>query len=177
MQQILDKALEEGRKKIKFGNTATYIPELGTVDKNYLGICIYTRDGKCYKSGDADVRFTIQSISKVISLAVALECFGHEKIFERVGMEPSGDSFNSLIKLDLDNDHPYNPMINSGAIAITSYLVSAVSFEKMLEISRKLCLGDLFSAYCCDAEHKDPHPGCVSGCLFSASDPDAGCAV
>lgn len=140
MQQILDKVLEEGREKIQYGKTATYIPELGKMNKEYLGICINTREGNCYKSGDTNVRFTIQSISKVISLAVALECCGHEKIFEKVGMEPSGDSFNSLIKLDLDSDHPYNPMINSGAIAITSYLVSVVSFDEMLAFAKKLCM-------------------------------------
>ena len=142
MQGILDKILEEGKTKIQYGKTATYIPELGKMNKEYLGVCINTREGNCYKSGDTNIRFTIQSISKVISLAVALEICGHDKIFSTVGMEPSGDSFNSLIKLDLDSDHPYNPMINSGAIAIASYLASVISFEEIMTFSRKLCMDD-----------------------------------
>ena len=90
--------------------------------------------------GDTQVRFTIQSISKVITLAVALEKCGFYKVFEKVGMEPSGDAFNSLVKLDVSSDHPFNPMINSGAIAITSYLLPLVSFDDMLEITRQLCM-------------------------------------
>lgn len=142
MQNILDEAVREGKKMVDLGKTASYIPELNRVDKNYLGVCIYTGDGKILKSGDADVRFTIQSISKVISLAVALERCGFEETFDRVGMEPSGDSFDSLVKLDLTSDYPSNPMINSGAIAIASHLVSKVSFENMLLFTRKLCLDE-----------------------------------
>ena len=112
------------------------------MNKDYLGVCICTGDGQCFKSGDADVRFTIQSISKVVSLAVALERCGFERTFDRVGMEPSGDSFDSLIKLDLTSDYPSNPMINSGAIAIASHLVSEVSFERMLKFTRKLCMDE-----------------------------------
>lgn len=140
MEKILNEAVREGKKMTALGKTASYIPELGLVDKDYLGVCVYTKDGQCHKSGDADVRFTIQSISKVISLAVSLEYCGFERTFSRVGMEPSGDSFNSLVKLDLTSDHPFNPMINSGAIAIANYLVSDISFEKMLAFTRKLCL-------------------------------------
>ena len=142
MQEILDMAIENGREMIPFGETATYIPELGLVDKNLLGVCIYTKDGRCFKSGNVNERFTIQSISKVISLAVALEVCGYDMVFKQVGMEPSGDAFNSLVKLDLTSDHPFNPMINSGAIAITSYLVSRVSFQEMLAFTRKLCLDE-----------------------------------
>lgn len=142
MQKILDEAVCNGRRMTGLGKTASYIPELGKVNRDYLGVCVYTKDGKCHKSGDADVRFTIQSISKVISLAVALECCGFEEIFDRVGMEPSGDSFDSLVKLDLTSDYPSNPMINSGAIAIASHLVSKVSFEEMLTFTKRLCLDE-----------------------------------
>ncbi len=142
MQKILGEAVCNGRQMTGLGKTASYIPELGMVNKDYLGVCVYTKDGKCHKSGDADVRFTIQSISKVISLAVALECCGFEEIFDRIGMEPSGDSFDSLVKLDLTSDYPSNPMINSGAIAIASHLVSKVSFEEMLTFTKRLCLDE-----------------------------------
>ena len=140
VQEILEQAMEEGRKEIVHGETASYIPELGNVDKNHLGICIYTAGGEVFSAGDTDVRFTIQSISKVISLAAALEVCGFDKVFAKVGMEPSGDAFNSLVKLDLTSNYPYNPMINSGAIAVASYLMPVVSFEEMLQFSRKLCL-------------------------------------
>lgn len=142
MREILERAIGKGREEIVFGETASYIPELGRVDKNQLGVCVYTCDGKKESLGDTNVRFTIQSISKVITLAVALERCGFYKIFEKVGMEPSGDAFNSLIKLDLSNNYPYNPMINSGAIAIASYLTPIISFRKMLDITRKLCMDE-----------------------------------
>lgn len=142
LEEILDQAIENGRKMTALGKTATYIPELGRVNKDYLGVCVCTGDGTYYVSGDADIRFTIQSISKVISLAVALERCGFEKTFDRVGMEPSGDSFDSLVRLDLASDHPSNPMINSGAIAIASHLSCEVCFEWMLAFTKKLCMDD-----------------------------------
>ena len=142
MREILEQALEEGRKMIDFGETASYIPELGRADKNCLGICIFTSDGQKYCAGDTDIRFTIQSISKVVTLAAALERCGFDTVFEKVGMEPSGDAFNSLVKLDLSSNYPFNPMINSGAIAVASYLVSEISFEQMLKFTRKLCLDE-----------------------------------
>lgn len=142
MKEILEQALIEGRKRIDFGETASYIPELGRADKNRLGVSIFTSDGQRYCVGDTDVRFTIQSISKVVTLAAALERCGFDTVFEKVGMEPSGDAFNSLVKLDLSSNYPFNPMINSGAIAVASYLVSEISFEQMLKFTRKLCLDD-----------------------------------
>lgn len=140
VQNILEQAMEEGRKEIPFGETASYIPELGNVDKNHLGICIFTKDGGKYEAGDTDVRFTIQSISKVISLAAALQHCGFGKVFEKIKMEPSGDAFNSLLKLDMSSNYPYNPMINSGAITVASYLMPVVTFEEMLKYTRLLCM-------------------------------------
>lgn len=142
MREIMKQAIEIGRKSISLGETASYIPELGRVNKNQLGISIFTTDGVRESVGDSDVRFTIQSISKVITLAVALEKCSFQKVFEKVHMEPSGDAFNSLVKLDLSSNYPYNPMINSGALAITSYLTPLIDFEEMLAISRKLCMDE-----------------------------------
>lgn len=142
LKQVLEQALLVGRPAIALGEPATYIPELGKVDKNQLGISICTKDGTRISVGDAQVRFSVQSISKIITLAVALEKCGYEKVFEQVGMEPSGDAFNSLIKLEESNSYPYNPMINSGAIAVASYLTPEISFEEMLAISRTLCMDD-----------------------------------
>ena len=109
MKEILEHAMELARQEIPYGETASYIPELGNVNKNQLGVSIFTCDGKRESVGDTKVRFTIQSISKVITLAVALEKCGFYKVFEKVGMEPSGDAFNSLVKLDVSSDHPFNP--------------------------------------------------------------------
>lgn len=142
MQKFLEKALEIGRPYVADGETASYIPELSRADKNSLGICVFTESGERYKAGDTKTRFTIQSISKVITLAVALQHCGYDKVFEKMNMEPSGDAFNSLVKLDLTSDKPFNPMINAGAIATAGYLVPDVSFEDMLSYSRRVCMDD-----------------------------------
>lgn len=142
IQQLLQQALEVGRPYIEKGEVATYIPELGNADKNKLGICARTPDGTLYSCGDTHDRFSIQSISKVITLAAALELCGFDTVFENVGMEPSGDAFNSLIKLEISGSHPYNPMINSGAIAVASYTQPKISFANMLALTRQLCHDD-----------------------------------
>ena len=139
-KSILETALEIGKNQISKGNVATYIPELGKADKNMLGIAIYTADGRHYAIGDTDHRFTIQSISKIISLALVLESFDNKMVFEKVGMEPSGEAFNSLIDLDLNSNKPFNPMINSGALTVASILLEKFTFEEVLEITRKLCM-------------------------------------
>ena len=142
MQKFLEKALTIGREYIKDGKVASYIPELSRADKNSLGICVLTESGERYAAGDTKTRFTIQSISKVISLAAALERCGFDRVFEKMSMEPSGDAFNSLVKLDLASDKPFNPMINAGAITTAGYLVKDTSFEDMLSYARRICMDD-----------------------------------
>lgn len=142
MKQVLEQAIAVGKPFTAQGEVATYIPELGKADKNQLGVCVYTKEGEQYSAGDTKVRFSMQSISKVISLAVDLEICGFERVFEKVGMEPSGDAFNSLIKLEESNSHPYNPMINSGAIAVCSHLAPEISFDEMMKLARKFCMDD-----------------------------------
>ena len=137
---ILATAMQKGRDVIPYGNVATYIPELGKADKNKLGLSLCTKDGKHYNWGDTKDRFTIQSISKIISLAVAIELCGIRTVFSKVGMEPSGEAFNSLVELDLNSDRPFNPMINSGALTVSSMLIGKQNFPEMLEISKQLCL-------------------------------------
>lgn len=139
---ILEEALTIGREYVGLGECASYIPELARADKTKLGVCLYTKSTDKYTAGDTKERFTIQSISKVISLAAALELCGFEKVFEKMNMEPSGDAFNSLLKLDMTSDKPFNPMINAGAITIAGYLQPVVSFEDMLAYARKLCMDD-----------------------------------
>ena len=139
MQNILDKALRQGRSVTGLGEVASYIPELSKADKNHVGVCVMDCVGGCFEAGDVDVRFTVQSISKVVSLAIALELYGMEAVFGQIGMEPSGDAFNSIVKLAGDASRPYNPMVNSGAIAVASYIAPELTFEEMLERTRELC--------------------------------------
>lgn len=140
MQKVLEEALEIGKKHIARGECASYIPELARADKNDLGVCVITKSVDRYTAGDTKKRFTIQSISKVISLAIALEHLGYEKVFEKMNMEPSGDAFNSLLKLDMASDKPFNPMINAGALATIGYLVPVLTFDDMLAYARRVCM-------------------------------------
>ena len=140
MQKTLEEALKIGKPYIADGACASYIPELSLANKEDLGICVLTKSMDCYSVGDTKKRFTIQSISKVISLAFALERLGYERVFEKMSMEPSGDAFDSLLKLDTTSDKPFNPMINAGALATIGYLVPNTSFEEMLEYTRRVCM-------------------------------------
>jgi len=140
INEILKTAAEKGREMIPYGNVPTYIPELSKADKNKLGLSILTNDGKRYNIGDTNERFTIQSISKIITLGIALEKCGSETVFSKVDMEPSGEAFNSLIDLDTTSHQPKNPMVNSGALTVASLLLDKITFEDMLDITRTLCM-------------------------------------
>lgn len=142
MQKVLEEALKIGEQYIEMGECASYIPELANMDKHKLGVCVLTKSVDRYSVGDTKERFTIQSISKVISLAIALQHCGFDKVFEKMNMEPSGDAFNSLLKLDTTDDKPFNPMINAGAIATIGYLVPELSFEDLLSYARRVCMDD-----------------------------------
>jgi glutaminase len=104
------------------GTVASYIPELAKADRKSFSICIATVDGQVYSAGDFDRRFTIQSISKVFTYGMALEDRGREVLLSNVGVEPTGDPFNSIIRLDENSKRPDNPMVNAGAIATTSLI-------------------------------------------------------
>lgn len=105
------------------GDLANYIPELANVNPEKFGVHIKTINNEEYGIGDYNEKFSIQSISKVLSLTLAYKLLG-ENIWKRVGVEPSGTAFNSLIQLEHDNGIPRNPFINSGAIVITDILLS-----------------------------------------------------
>ena len=98
------------------GEVATYIPELAKADPRWFGICVVTTNGGVYEVGDARQPFTIQSISKPFVYGLALEDHGRADVLKKVGVEPTGDAFNS-ISLDPVTGRPRNPMINAGAIA------------------------------------------------------------
>ena len=101
------------------GEVATYIPELAKADPNWFGIVIATVDGKIYAVGDTETPFTIQSVSKPFLFGLALEDQGRDTVLRHVGVEPTGDAFNSVI-LDEENNRPFNPMVNAGAIAVSA---------------------------------------------------------
>ena len=105
------------------GEVATYIPELADVDPKAFGLAVIDADGNVAVGGDADVPFSIQSISKVFTLTLALGKFG-EALWRRVGREPSGSAFNSIVQLEYEKGIPRNPFINAGAVAVTDLILS-----------------------------------------------------
>lgn len=113
------------------GEVATYIPELGNADPEHFGICLASVDGQIFEAGDTRVPFTIQSISKAFVFAMALEEHGRDEVLRHVGVEPSGDAFNSIV-LDEMTGRPFNPMVNAGAIATTA-LIGGASTESRFE--------------------------------------------
>jgi glutaminase len=103
------------------GDLASYIPELAAVNADQFAIAFATTDGFVYEVGDAQSQFTIQSVSKAVIYALALEDHGRETVLKHIGVEPSGEAFNS-ITFDERNNRPFNPMVNSGAIAATAMI-------------------------------------------------------
>lgn len=131
-KDYLEQLIADCRGEAEHGHVATYIPQLANADPKDLGICVRTADGiQC--AGDADVRFTIQSVSKPLVLLLGLMDRGQETVFSKVGKEPSGDPFNSIIRLETyKKQKPYNPMINAGAIA-TAALISGETVSERIE--------------------------------------------
>jgi glutaminase len=112
------------------GQVATYIPELAKVNPALFGIALATADGEIYEVGDARQLFTIQSISKPFVYALALEDNGVEQVLQKIGVEPSGEAFNSIV-FDERSNRPFNPMVNAGAIAATA-LIKGANHEQRL---------------------------------------------
>jgi len=141
MEELLNTIIDKNRHLIKKGNLADYIPALSKVDPNKIGICLMDIDGSIYKAGDYDVKFTIQSISKIISLILAIIDNGEEKVFSKIGFEPTDEDFNSLYKLDLPHiTKPSNPMINAGAIVSTSLIIGSgeEKFNKIFKFIKQI---------------------------------------
>ena len=123
MQNLLQDLVIKNRVFTHKGKLADYIPELAKANLSNLGIFILDVEGNEYFFGDYDIKFTVQSISKIVTLMLALLDNGEEFVFSKVGMDASGDSFNSIKKLETSSrKKPYNPMINAGAIAVSSMI-------------------------------------------------------
>lgn len=129
-QGILHKVYSEIGNRQERGKVATYIPELGDIDINKFGIHLVDSAKNEYSEGHSQEKFSIQSISKVLSLTMALSLVG-EKLWSRVDVEPSGDPFNHLSLLEQENGIPRNPLINAGAIVVADVLVSELKNAKV----------------------------------------------
>lgn len=122
-QAYLEQLVKSNRRWSSEGKVARYIPELQHASPDLLGITVQSIGGEALTAGDCAHRFTLQSISKVFTLIMALMDRGEETVFSKVGMEPTGDMYNSMMKLELVTPgKPFNPMINAGAIVVTSLI-------------------------------------------------------
>jgi glutaminase len=131
-QNQLQTWLAETRPFTVEGKVAQYIPALSDANPDWLGMAIVKGPNEIWTVGDVEQPFTLQSISKVLSLMVAMMDVGVEKVFQHVGMEPTGDPFNSIMKLELlQPSKPLNPMINAGAIAVSSLIDGATPQERI----------------------------------------------
>lgn len=149
MKELLEEIIAENRKYTTYGNVAKYIPELSKANPEVLGIYICDLNGNEYHAGDFDYKFTIQSISKVIVLMLALRDSGSTRVFSKIGVNPTADAFNSIIPLEYKSpEKPLNPMINAGAIATTSLVNGTNSneiFREILEFTKKITNNDVIN--------------------------------
>ncbi|MGB1311804.1 MAG: glutaminase, partial [Leucothrix sp.] len=132
MQSVLDDIAAEVSVIPDKGNVATYIPQLASVDPNQFGIAVALPDGTVFSAGDAQTLFSVQSISKVFTTTMALDKHG-DKLWERVGREPSGDPFNSIVQLEMEHGKPRNPFINAGAITIVDTIMASHESDETLQ--------------------------------------------
>jgi glutaminase len=123
LQTIVSEIADEMRARPDRGEVARYIPELAEADAGAFGLVVVGNDGTIAAAGDCDTPFSIQSISKVFTLTLALGKAG-DRLWSRVGREPSGSPFNSIVQLERERGVPRNPFINAGAIAVTDLIMS-----------------------------------------------------
>ena len=142
-QLILDNIYDQILPFANEGKQADYIPALAKVTPDHFGMCLNTVNGESYSIQDSGIRFSIQSISKVFALALALSIKG-EDIWKQVGKEPSGTAFNSLFQLELEKGIPRNPFINSGAMVVTDILMNELKNPEndFIDFVRALCGND-----------------------------------
>lgn len=145
-QKIIEDICREIRPFAEEGKQADYIPALAKINPDQFGICLRTVDGQIYAHQQADTRFSIQSIAKVFAIAIALSLRG-EQIWKKVGKEPSGTAFNSLVQLEIEKGIPRNPFINAGAIVVADILISELDDPEgeFLNFVRTLCKDDTIS--------------------------------
>jgi glutaminase len=123
VDRVVRDIADEMQQRLDRGEVASYIPELARVDARAFGLAVVDTEGNVAAAGDSDVPFSIQSISKVFTLTLALGKTG-DRLWQRVGREPSGSPFNSIVQLEFERGIPRNPFINAGAIAVTDVILS-----------------------------------------------------
>jgi len=123
LDHVVREIADEMRLRPDRGEVANYIPELACIDAKAFGLVVIDADGNVAAAGDSDTSFSIQSISKVFTLTLALGKVG-DRLWQRVGREPSGSPFNSIVQLERERGIPRNPFINAGAIAVTDQILS-----------------------------------------------------
>lgn len=126
MQNVIDNIYQHVKCQVHNGKVAGYIPELAKIDPDKLGIALKTIDGTLHAAGDANEPFSIQSISKVFATSLVFSVIGDD-LWRRVGKEPSGSSFNSLVQLEYENGIPRNPLINAGAIVVADMMIDILA--------------------------------------------------
>ena len=151
MQDILNDIAKAMNAMTDKGQVADYIPQLAAIDPNQFGITVALPDGQVFSAGCAQKSFSIQSISKVFSLTLALGKLG-DAVWSKVGREPSGDPFNSIVQLEHEHGKPRNPFINAGAIAIVDsimmghepkeLLAEILSFVRYIANDNSICIDE-----------------------------------
>jgi glutaminase len=140
LARVLEEVAEQARRSAGEGDVADYIPALAEADPEGFALAVAPVHGEEQWTGDADALFPIQSVGKTFALALALQKVG-EDLFERVGKEPSGDPFNSLVQLEHEKGIPRNPHINAGALVVCDVLVETCDDPRasMVELMSELC--------------------------------------
>jgi glutaminase len=141
-QQILEEIEQEIQSELKQGEIADYIPALAEVEPNQFAMTITLGNGEQFSVGKSKIEFSIQSISKVLAFSLAIDIYS-KSLYKRVGVEPSGSAFNSLVQLEYENGIPRNPFINAGAIVIMDALISHFggdysALEKVMNFTREI---------------------------------------
>jgi glutaminase len=127
----LEEMVEENRSHIVLGQTVQYIPALANKNPNQLGICMATSSGEFLTAGDFNCAFTLQSISKILTFIYVCDHYGLDYVLEKVDVEPTGEAFNSIIPFEIHRPgKPFNPLINAGAIIVSSMLPGQTTMER-----------------------------------------------
>ena len=120
------------------GRVADYIPQLAQADPTAFGLAVVEVNGGVHEAGDAELRFSIQSIAKAFVFALVCDAIGHDEVLDRVGVNNTGLAFNSVMAIELNNGHPMNPMVNAGALATTALVPGAGFDDQWASIARGL---------------------------------------
>ena len=133
IQTSVDAAYRDN-KTLAGGENASYIPYLASVDSSLCGVAVVTADGEVFEAGDSRFEFAIESISKVFTMALAMEEVGADEFHKKIGADPTGLPFNSVMALELNNDLPLSPLVNAGAMSSTSLVSASTPDERWAKI-------------------------------------------